>query len=285
MNTAFVSFSAMSVSPLSPVRLKLATLLFDRVYFMHEESDNWDAKIAALFGNEDNLSFPVLSSLRTVWECTNPQKNGYDLIYSLRSDAELKSIPVPLKNATDAVVQARENEHPYEKYKLGVYSLSEILWWQKNYPDSTLMAADFVEEIVSQASFNTDQSTGAGQIAECQVPDIAALSFADIVSLRGSDYLSNFRAKYHELSARNEVNELLKHYQAAMEKLVDEVKPHAGIEVAKGVLGNLPIPFVNPFGIAATFNDIRTAVKRKQNYGWMYFLREMKAKLIQNPKP
>src|SRR6185312_2719894 len=150
------SFSSIWAEPLTPLRLKLATLLFDKLYFMEEERPDWDAHFAELFGGETNVPFPILCGLRAVWSCTNPMQHGFS-IYGTRYAGEDKvldpeTLPLPLRQAANNVITPTDEENHYDNYKLKIYSLAEVLWWREKFPDSTLLGAECVEKIIEQAT-------------------------------------------------------------------------------------------------------------------------------------
>lgn len=280
-NTALISFSAIWAEPLTPMRLKLATLLFDRVYFMSEEHPQWYAAIAEIHGNEANVPLSVLSELREVWTCANPQRNGFSIYGPNDKILSIDTVSHELRQAANSVIcGVEENESGYENYKLKIFSLSEILWWREKFPSSTLVGASFVENIIEEASTANPEVKIVPKTVEVGIPDVAKLTFGDIVALRRSEFLQSFRLKYAELSYANEVQRLLDFYYATIEKLVDEVRPHTSKEIAKGILGNLPIPIVNPIGIATSVQDIWKSVKLKREFGWVYFVREMRSKNV-----
>jgi hypothetical protein len=120
-------------------------------------------------------------------------------------------------------------------------------------------------------------------------PDFGALSWAEIIELRGDARVPDFRRKLARLSAgdfryeRGNQLPLWREYVNDLESLLIDVKPHAAKSAMMGTLGNLPIPFLNPFSLLSSMLDFVDNKNRQSDYGWLYFIQSAKSIVLRGP--
>ena len=64
----------------------------------------------------------------------------------------------------------------------------------------------------------------------------------------------------------------------AVEEIVERSRPAPGAALVEGVLGNLPIPLVNPFSIALALKAFAKEAKKADQFEWFYMLRDLREK-------
>lgn len=113
------------------------------------------------------------------------------------------------------------------------------------------------------------------------LPDLDELSWADIVDLRRSPYVDQFRlfisTFYLKNSAEVEIKDAI---VAALWEAAGFSKPSKSGSAIERVIGQVPIPlpFVpNPYSV---YRDLKDGIKEARlfkNYGWLWFIQEAKS--------
>jgi len=112
-----------------------------------------------------------------------------------------------------------------------------------------------------------------------QVPDLSTLTWKDIAELRHHAGFDAFRSKVLELDgliaqgAVRDAGVLCEHlFQEALVELAKQVRPNLTRCIIKGIIGNLPIPLINPAGLAFSVQDAITTARLGKRHAWTYFL-------------
>lgn len=113
------------------------------------------------------------------------------------------------------------------------------------------------------------------QSSEISIVDVGALTWSDVLDLRNSFYLDDFRVKIQDAMGKDgDISDLHAEAVDAMLDLASEIEPEPKLATAKAVLGNLPNPFfgINPFSMASDVSQIREELNLAERYGWIFFL-------------
>ncbi|NRD31561.1 MULTISPECIES: hypothetical protein [unclassified Shewanella] len=114
------------------------------------------------------------------------------------------------------------------------------------------------------------------------IPNFDALSWDQIIELRGDKYIEAFRSMVFETVIDNPTSvdkALVSQVQKDLWDLASEVKPSITKTFLTGFLGNLPSPLIlNPIGIGAAINDTYQAKQRADRYGHVFFIQGIRGK-------
>jgi hypothetical protein len=284
-SVALVSMNAIwQPDQMNSSRLKAATLLFDQLIFvgkgMHKVADH----ILSEGTDKEVVTEKTRNSLKGCWtdnEGRAPEFSIYGAGPGL-SKWPWDSGPERLKNATRLVLEKLygpgvSEENNYEAYKYGGYLTSDILYWREHFADASFIGDEASEDILRLTSFAiADVDNRQAKWSETSFPHIDGVSWNDIADLRQSAFLNTFRKKYAELSLADEAEKVFEHYNEALEQLSDTIRPNIKADVVTGVLGNLPFLPINPVAVGATVHSIYKSHKMKQNFGWVFFLRDLR---------
>lgn len=283
-NSAYVTHSAFwNADDVVVERIKLATLLFDKIQWSVSNPVGF-AEGTAELAFEPGLSNPTISELSHLWLGHPEQLPAYDIFKIDDSEADvvkLDDYPALFESAKGALVtRGLDADKHYDDYKLALYTVTEILYWQKHFSAQTFIGHHFSDHTLHSYP-NLHGEVDEAREVKISTPSLFNLSWNDIVSLRSSPYLRAFREKYSELSLAGRLQELFDQYQHALEKLADEVRPTPARNTLIGVLSNLPTPtIVNPVGVGASIHAVSTDRRRARKYGWAFFVREARARRV-----
>ncbi len=118
------------------------------------------------------------------------------------------------------------------------------------------------------------------EIAEFRVPNLEAVSWDRIVELRHHSQLGQFRQKMHEMeglvraSESNQVQKLFDEIERSdLRNLAKATRPAPFSIAMKAVASSIPLPLpINPLSVGLTVHEIMGAYKRKEKFGWLYFV-------------
>lgn len=108
------------------------------------------------------------------------------------------------------------------------------------------------------------------------LPCVDDLTWSEILDLRKSPYLKNYRQKlWHYRGEKRFADD----YLETLEKLAADVRPSIVKSASIGIFSNIPLPIpLNPVGI---YDSVRSVKKNKEmldKYGWVYFILEANEK-------
>lgn len=115
---------------------------------------------------------------------------------------------------------------------------------------------DLLEELVPAAMF-----------------DFGALSWAQVLELRSSSHIHDFRRLIRELESLPAAT-IRKRWRADVETMAALGKPSLRKVLVSGFLGNLPISPLNPIAIGQSVTDYFRADETLRRFGWVYFVME-----------
>lgn len=281
--TALVSHGAIWNSDwVSETQLKISTLLYDQLIFVHNMgAAEHILELRSSVGGEDSAKKQVLE----LWKMNTDFAEAYNIYGPGPGTTEWpwQKGPESLKAATRAVLQElygevpTENTGSYDVYKHGGYMMSDILYWQKNFPDSTFIADPYTERVLSHLrNPNAIDAEGAFGWIETIIPNMSSIEWSDILDLRRSPFLSGFRSKFSELCSEAKISELPRYYQEALEGIADVCRPNPAKDAAVGIAGNIPGLPVNPVSVASSVASVQKSRKLKGDFGWVFFVRDLK---------
>jgi len=117
---------------------------------------------------------------------------------------------------------------------------------------------------------------------QMEVPSLSSVSWRQIVRLRQSSGINSLREKIAKavqqsatdlVAAKQIFDTLEKH---TIDEIVEAAKPKPAKVAIESIFTNIPIPLVNPFGIAASVRDTFRAVKEQKELSWLYLLRDIR---------
>lgn len=135
------------------------------------------------------------------------------------------------------------------------------------------------------ATFQSSTSTPERVLEKvCSVNyfDFGKLSWPEILELKRSHFLKDFRSKFYEWLADFEKTKdaatfetnLSRYIRSSQFKFLEDNRPTLIEDGAMAVLSNLPIPVVNPFSIYSSIISVRSDVLKRKNFGWLFFIQE-----------
>lgn len=277
-NEGYLSFGALWGEPITVERLKISTLLYKKIHFeIGYNRNDFVASIIDIYGGQEAVGSKEKDALSKIWISNKDRKEEYS-IYGEKDKWPWTYAPNELIEATKATFKQQFNtedastEEHYELHKLGGYCMSDILYWQKHFSKTTLICDSLTSKIVTNLSLSNQPADSSIKQQAFDCPSIFKLGWKDILDLRQSPFLKAFRKKYQDLTVDGQTDILLEHYYNALVKLSDLVRPNPSKEVFKAILTNLPIPVINPLGIASSGQDVYKATKIKNDFGWLFFV-------------
>ena len=111
-------------------------------------------------------------------------------------------------------------------------------------------------------------------------PDVDSFTWEHIADIRSHKHFKSLMEKMVTLRSQ----ELTKQggaYESILKDLfgfIGDMNPNVNNSIFKGILTNLPIPPVNPFGISEAIKDISKSKKIDKKYGYLFLLQELKSK-------
>ena len=254
-------------------RAKLATLFFDRITVA--EADPLLLPVISVHNqNEPALTPATLEFLRNQW--TSVPSLGLRL---MQTAFDGEPVPEQLRIATARALQERNYKpsQSYDDYKWSLMLQGEILEWWRNHKRSGLIAADDADAILRYCGVADDEPPRADRTL-VEVPDMREVRWNDLPALRKSRFLGSFRRKYESLLLTGSVDALAAEYGEALERLADHVRPNSGVAFANAVLSYIPFGAFNPFHARSNIDEVTHEVHLERNFGWAFFLRELRAK-------
>lgn len=124
-----------------------------------------------------------------------------------------------------------------------------------------------------------DGSDPLVQLATIRAADYAALSWYEVLKLRRSSFLEEFRIKLAHVEKAGSID-MQQELWGDLWRFAAENKPSPGKTAMSGLLANLPIGPVNPFSVGVALADAARADTQRRKYGWLYFVMESNPNLL-----
>lgn len=112
--------------------------------------------------------------------------------------------------------------------------------------------------------------------------DFANLTWKQILELRNSHFLKDFRKKFQEWLAEfnrggseNEFEQKIGRFlNDSTFEFISRHKPNMGEQITTAIIENIPTPFSPLISIYSSFLDIQNAYLEKEKFGWLFFVQE-----------
>ncbi|UXP31469.1 hypothetical protein N6H18_14040 [Reichenbachiella agarivorans] len=117
--------------------------------------------------------------------------------------------------------------------------------------------------------------------------DFGTLSWDEIITLRKSEFLKDFRSKVFEWTQEFYQSQNTDEFQVKIDKYIDDAKfdfiekrkPNMVKSILTGIAGNFPLPIpVNPVGLISSINQIKEDKKAAKDFGWLFFIQKARKK-------
>ena len=122
------------------------------------------------------------------------------------------------------------------------------------------------------------------QIEQINYFDFGNLSWNEIIELRQSNFVQDFRRFVNEWFTMYKTSDFDKlDFESRLEKFINDSKfsfieentPNLKRSILSGILGNLPLPIpLNPVSIVETINSIENQYNMIDKYGWLMFIQK-----------
>lgn len=101
--------------------------------------------------------------------------------------------------------------------------------------------------------------------------DVGALSWREVLRLRTSAHLHDFRRTIQDLEGASP-EEVSRRWRQDLEEIAVFTKPSLAKTLVSGFLGNLPFGELNPLGVGQSIMDYFRADELTRRFGWVYFV-------------
>ena len=278
-SVAYISFGKTNIEQLSPTELKILSILHDRLFF------NWPGDPLSLLPKQtqDSISSSrkTVKAIQQMWSCVGWNKGEQFSPHGPNDRSRLHYVAGNLESVTLEFLseygygQDDETDADLEMHNIVTTLVSDIEYWQEHFRNSTFIGDEWSDKIVQR--LNSASAPAFGHASRTyDLPDLSQVSWEDLIDLRQSPFLKDFRRKYVDFQRRGESDNILAIYEEGLERLSDEVRPSVYGQVTKALLANLPLSPVNPVAVASSIEDISKAKKLKSTYGWLFFFREVR---------
>ena len=142
------------------------------------------------------------------------------------------------------------------------------------FPDAVGILSPLHKQMLSTINLPfLDEADPLVQLAAIDVVDYGSLSWREILELRRSPFLTEFRNKLALVEQTQDVN-IQQLLWSDLWGFAAENKPSPSKTILSGLLANLPISPLNPFSVGMALRDTAKADTQKRKYGWLYFVME-----------
>lgn len=256
-------------------KVKLATLLNDTIIHSGPTRPLAFAQVTAEVHGEPSLNAQTLSEIAHCWMNAPVNIPNFELIPDDFKD-RYNHAPATLKlAATESLLKQGFSPHDnYEDFKLRLYTVLEIEYWRRNFPDSTFIGQEISDFAIKEVSAPFIEQHGLQEVLSPE-SGVLNLTWNDIFDLRRSPFLERFRSRHAELQRGGQLTAIKEHYQEALEKLADAVRPNPEKAFGVAVLSNLPIPILSTLiHLAHGAHEVHHQEHLRKQFGWVMFVRE-----------
>ena len=253
-------------------RIKLFTLLFDELYFFNvADADELTTYIWDLYGDSSGFLKPppkdVNQQLEKIWVPT--ERLGQPYYPEIGREHTLPSNE--LMNLVREQIQLEGTDLEPD------FVWSEIMYWRKYFASSPFSGMDITDRVIAKIINNANKLVEPMKF-ELEIPSLGEISMKDVIDLRKSPFLCQFRKKYIDLSNTPNlpITALADEYHNVLEKIIDIVRPNTKNLIIKTILSQIPVPILNPVGLINSFHDIKKSSELESKYGWVFFVRDLK---------
>lgn len=161
-----------------------------------------------------------------------------------------------------------------------LYDLASNLVLNNKFEDTSINLPPILSRVVKRNHLkNSDLPIATLFSTELVIPDFDSIfDWNDVIELRKDSYITSFREKLKNIKYSKSIDEhLVDELQNSTYDLIDLVKPNKGANLAKAILGNLPLPIpVNPIAIAISLEGLANDKHIEKKYGHLFFLSKVR---------
>lgn len=182
------------------------------------------------------------------------------------------------------------NDYIYHMEFLEGHALATVksvkLWEIVNLEIPCMLQTDEYGQIALNATMlynNLETVEEAFTLFKLSVPDLTRVPWTKIIELRKKGGFSVLREKLgcilqdSSYNIKNAQRELHTIEQEAINEIIDEYKPKLKRVSIESLVGNIPMPFINPVSILLGAKNIKGEVDKKRKYSWFYLLRDIRS--------
>ncbi|QCD61615.1 hypothetical protein [Tenacibaculum maritimum] len=128
-----------------------------------------------------------------------------------------------------------------------------------------------------------DKGNVIREIEKINFIDFGCFSWDEIIILRKSEFIKDFRLKIFDWTTDFLKTKDLDKFQSDLNKFItdakfdfiDRKKPDLKTTSILGILGNIPLPIpVNPVSLVSSAKEIRDEIKIKKDFDWLFFIQK-----------
>lgn len=139
-------------------------------------------------------------------------------------------------------------------------------------PDPVGILGPMHRDVLSTALREVDSPVDALlELAPATMLDFGALHWNEILRLRSSTHIHDFRRMIREMEHASPSG-LRERWQQDLEEIAAFTRPSAIRTLIGGFLGNLPFGNLNPLGASQSIMDYFRADEMSRRFGWVYFV-------------
>ncbi|MEE1962763.1 hypothetical protein V1387_08715 [Allomuricauda taeanensis] len=129
------------------------------------------------------------------------------------------------------------------------------------------------------------------EIEKINLIDFGGLTWDEIIILRKSEFLKDFRTKIFDWTTAFLKSKDADKFQSDLNKFINEAKfdfidrkkPNLKMTSILGILGNVPLSIpVNPVSIASSIKSIHNEIKIRKDFNWLFFIQKAHKMTIPN---
>ncbi len=160
------------------------------------------------------------------------------------------------------------------------------LWARVNAEVPCMLQANAYEKIGLEAALQFSSGVGdnpvASRLLQMALPSLSGLTWRQVVDLRRNAGMDSLRALIRDAVQQasgdlGAAKTLLSEFEArATDRIVEAGRPNVKKVAFEAIMGNLPGLAVNPFSVFFGARDTLAAVKKRNEFGWLYLLRDIR---------
>lgn len=207
-------------------------------------------------------------------------ENAYDYAHNQLLRA------IEIEKGVERFVDGHEIEQVEGRVRVAVDAVG--LWDKVNKARSCVLQATLDEDAALKAARSFGRPSGSEALPfhlfNSSIPSLKAVPWNEIIKIKFTGAFDELRQKMSDIavdadgdldSARKSLDT---HVQEVMDEIVEKAKPRPFLVSMLSIIGNLPFPVANPVGVYTSVRDAASEVKKKDDYNWLYMLRELKKK-------
>ncbi|MEE8074755.1 MAG: hypothetical protein V3T60_03925 [Candidatus Binatia bacterium] len=295
MSRAFVSWISSIVQDIFGQYGKIASLFFDQLVIQVPRGDLVD-RVLESQAERIGIRPEDADELRQIWVPVQKFLPSYEFLQNPWQHENKKLIDIAYRVTVDDILEQYPNSDKKNpagfEHEVGLAGAGLVeavaTWGALHAAEQCAFLADSRESTVIEEVFQTTQPPSDTQVFQeivtTSMPDFTILTWQRVLELRRHPFLQSFRRKISELgsSVRNNNEGTIKKTIGELElhdlrELARLVEPSPRTTILKSIGSNIPLPIpVNPVSIGIGIQEIKDTYERRQRFGWLYFLMELR---------